>query len=56
MIGAAQRICFALDGEPVSGVDALHRLLTEERVGQEVALKILRRAKVRDLSVTADEG
>ena len=49
-------VIVALDGEPVSGVDALHRLLTEERIGREVALTVLRRATVRDISVTAGGG
>jgi S1-C subfamily serine protease len=49
-------VVVALDGEPVSGVDALHRLLTEERVGRDVVLTVLRRATMRDVSVTAGEG
>ena len=49
-------VIVALDGEPVSGVDALHRLLTEERVGQEVSLAVLRRATIRQIVVTAGEG
>jgi S1-C subfamily serine protease len=49
-------VVVALDGEPVSGVDALHRLLTEERIGQDVALTVLRRATMRDITVTAGEG
>jgi len=49
-------VIVALDGEPVSGVDALHRLLTEERVGRSVALTVLRRAQLREITVTAGEG
>jgi S1-C subfamily serine protease len=49
-------VIVALDGEPVSGVDALHRLLTEERVGRDVVLTVLRRAQLREISVTAGEG
>jgi S1-C subfamily serine protease len=49
-------VIVALDGEPVSGVDALHRLLTEERVGREVALTVLRRANPREITVRAGEG
>ena len=49
-------VIVALDGEPVSGVDALHRLLTEERVGREVSLTVLRRAQLREIAVTAGEG
>ena len=49
-------VVVALDGEPVSGVDALHRLLTEERVGRAVALRVLRRAEAREVTVVAGEG
>ena len=49
-------VIVALDGEPVSGVDALHRLLTAERVGRVVTLTVLRRAAIREIAVTAGEG
>ena len=49
-------VVIALDGEPVTGVDALHRLLTEDRVGREVTLTLLRRAAMREVVVTAGEG
>jgi len=49
-------VIVALDNEPVSGVDALHRLLTEERAGRDVVLTVLRRATMRDIVVTAGEG
>ena len=42
-------------GEPVRGVDDLHRLLTEERIGELVALKILRRGELRRVLVTPRE-
>jgi S1-C subfamily serine protease len=42
-------------GEPVRGVDDLHRLLTEERIGQLVAIKILRRGELRRVLVTPRE-
>jgi len=49
-------VIVALDGEPVSGVDALHRLLTEDRVGRPVALTVLRRATIQEITVVAGEG
>jgi S1-C subfamily serine protease len=49
-------VVVALDGEPVDGVDALHRLLTEERVGRDIVLTVLRRATTREIVVTAGEG
>ena len=44
-------LLLALDGEPVSGVDGLHRLLTAERVGREVEIRLLRRGKTHSLTV-----
>lgn len=38
-------------GAPVAGIDDLHRLLTEERVGMRTGLTILRGAERRELSV-----
>ncbi len=38
-------IIITLDGQPVKGVDDLHRLLTDERVGVRVPLRILRRGE-----------
>ncbi len=42
-------------GEPVRGVDDLHRLLTEERIGELVPIKILRRGELRRVLVTPRE-
>lgn len=42
-------------GEPVRGVDDLHRLLTEERIGELLPLKLLRRGELRRLLVTPRE-
>ena len=41
--------------EPVRGVDDLHRLLTEERIGQLLSLKIIRRGELRRVLVTPRE-
>jgi S1-C subfamily serine protease len=42
-------------GEPVRGIDDLHRLLTEDRIGELLALKILRRGELRRVLVTPRE-
>jgi S1-C subfamily serine protease len=42
----------ALDGEPITGVDDLHRALTAERIGKAVRLDILRRARRNAVTVT----
>ena len=41
--------------EPVRGVDDLHRLLTEKRIGELLPLKILRRGELRRVLVTPRE-
>jgi S1-C subfamily serine protease len=38
-------------GEPVSGVDHLHRLLTAERANIDVAVRVLRRGKLIDATI-----
>jgi S1-C subfamily serine protease len=38
-------LLLALDGECITGVDRLHRLLTAERAGREVEIRLLRRGK-----------
>jgi S1-C subfamily serine protease len=45
----------ALDGEPVGGIDDLHRLLTGERAGKQAPLTVLRghERKVLSISPTA---
>jgi S1-C subfamily serine protease len=41
--------------DPVRSVDDLHRLLTEERIGELVPIKILRRGELRRVLVTPRE-
>lgn len=40
-----------VDGEPVTGVDDLIRLLNAERVGRDVAFEVLRRGRLRTFNV-----
>ena len=42
-------------GQPVRGVDDLHRLLSEDRIGQLLPLKIIRRGELRRVLVTPRE-
>jgi S1-C subfamily serine protease len=44
-------VIIGLDGHPVSGIDDLHRLLTEERVGSTTSLTVLRQAEPLDLEI-----
>jgi S1-C subfamily serine protease len=49
-------VIVALDGLPVGDVDALHRLLTEERVGVPAMLTVLRLTQKLALAVTPREA
>ena len=48
-------IIVALDGEPVAGVDDLHRLLTDSRVGKTLPLTVLRRTEKLILKIVPRE-
>lgn len=48
-------IIVAFDGLPIGDIDALHRLLTEERVGRTIPVTVLRRGEKLSLSVTPRE-
>jgi S1-C subfamily serine protease len=48
-------VIVALDGKPVAGVDDLHRLLTDARVGASSALTILRHTEKLELKVVPEE-
>ena len=45
----------AYDGQPVGGIDDLHRLLIAERIGRPVTVTVLRRTRRLELEVTAAE-
>ena len=60
--GAAQRagiepgdVIIGYDGENVAGVDQLHRLLSEERIGKATKITLLRRTQKLDLPIQAAE-
>lgn len=42
------------DGQPITGVDGLHRLLTAKNAGREVILRLIRRSKVLELKVVPE--
>jgi S1-C subfamily serine protease len=49
-------VIVAMDGKPVAGVDDLHRLLTDARVGSVSALTVLRHTEKLDLQVIPEEA
>jgi S1-C subfamily serine protease len=48
-------VVVSFDGAPVTGVDDLHRALTQERAGVPVPLRILRRTELLTMHVTPSE-
>ena len=49
-------VIVALDGKPVAGVDDLHRLLTDARVGGSDSRRVLRWTEKLELAVVAEEA
>jgi len=49
-------IIVALEGKPVAGVDDLHRLLTDVRVGASCSLTLLRRSEKMELKIVPEEA
>ena len=49
-------VIVALDRQPVAGVDDLHRLLTEVRVGASCSLTVLRWTEKLELKVVPEEA
>jgi S1-C subfamily serine protease len=46
----------AFDGRPIGGVDDLHRVLTDERIGVAASLTILRGVELRTLTIVPAES
>jgi S1-C subfamily serine protease len=49
-------VLLAFAGTPVTGVDDLHRLLTEEKIGEPTAITFLRSARRRKITVVPAES
>ncbi|MFB3886240.1 MAG: S1C family serine protease [Thermodesulfobacteriota bacterium] len=49
-------IIVGFDGNPVSGIDDLHRNLTGEKVGARAKLTVLRRSEKREIDVVLEES
>lgn len=49
-------VVIGFDGQAIAGIDALHRLLTEERVGVTSQLRVLRRTEVLDVQIVPEES
>jgi S1-C subfamily serine protease len=49
-------IIVALDGKPIAGVDDLHRVLTDVRVGVSCSLTVLRWTEKLELKILPEEA
>jgi S1-C subfamily serine protease len=49
-------VIIGFDGQPITGIDDLHRVLTEERVGVKTELTILRRSEKLPLQIVPEES
>jgi S1-C subfamily serine protease len=47
-------VIIGLDGHPISGIDDLHRVLTDERIGRELSLELLRDRSKTSVRVRPD--
>ena len=49
-------IIVGFDGQPVAGIDDLHRMLTEEKVGVKTTLMIIRQTEKLNLNIIPEES
>ncbi len=49
-------VIIGFDGQPIAGIDDLHKVLTEEKVGVKTALTILRRSEKLTLEIVPEES
>jgi S1-C subfamily serine protease len=49
-------VILALADHPITNIDDLHRLLSNELVGQRVSMRVLRKLELVDLEITPDES
>jgi S1-C subfamily serine protease len=49
-------VIVGLDDHPIAGIDDLHRLLTEERIGRKSTLAVIRRTDKLNLEVIPEES
>ena len=49
-------LIIGLDGHNVSSIDQLHRFLTDQRIGQETTLTVIRGADKLEIAITPAES
>jgi S1-C subfamily serine protease len=53
---AAGDVIVSLNGQPVAGIDDLHRLLSTEVIGAKLPIAVVRGAEKRDLEIVPDDA
>ena len=49
-------LLIAADGAPITGIDAVQRLLNAEHIGRPTLMRVIRRGRQIDFSVTPKES
>jgi S1-C subfamily serine protease len=49
-------IIVGFDNQPVAGIDDLHRMLTEEKVGVKTTLMVIRQTEKLNLNIIPEES
>jgi S1-C subfamily serine protease len=49
-------IIVGFDGQPITGIDDLHRMLTEEKVGVKTTLMVIRHTEKLNLTIIPEES
>jgi len=49
-------VIIGLDGVPIAGIDLLHKMLTEEKVGKTLVITVLRKSEKLMLAITPEES
>jgi S1-C subfamily serine protease len=49
-------IIVGFDGQPTAGIDDLHRMLTEEKMGAKTMLTIIRQTEKLNLAIVPEES
>ena len=49
-------VIVAFDGHPVSGIDDLHKLLTEEQIGKKSTVTVIREAEKLERVIAPEEA
>ena len=55
-VGITGDLIVAVDGEPLTDADTLHRTMTEATIGRPLTLRVVRMTSLRELEVTPERA